>query len=49
MEVITPGFSKVGWAHISCEPGKELGNDGLSYAFDGYVVSDIFVTLIPTY
>lgn len=39
VEVLTPGYSKVGWAHVTCKAGKELGTDGLSYAFDGYVVS----------
>jgi hypothetical protein len=37
-EVITPGYMKVGWAKISCDPGKELGLDSTSYAFDGFVV-----------
>lgn len=38
-EVITPGYMKVGWSTVSSEPGKELGLDELSYAFDGFVVS----------
>ena len=46
VEVLTPGYSKIGWARISCEAGKELGQDGLSYAFDGYVVGTAFTLVV---
>jgi ryanodine receptor 2 len=36
-EVITPGYMKVGWAMVSTDPAKELGLDGCSYVFDGFV------------
>ena len=32
---------KVGGAKVSCDPRSELGIDGVSYAFDGLVVSDM--------
>lgn len=35
-ELHTTGYMKVGWAKMTDMPGKELGMDGHSYAFDGY-------------
>ncbi|KAK0046902.1 ryanodine receptor 44F, partial [Biomphalaria pfeifferi] len=36
-EVVTTGYMKVGWSLVSAEPSSELGTDGSSYAFDGYM------------
>ncbi|KAK3736855.1 hypothetical protein RRG08_000604 [Elysia crispata] len=36
-EVISTGYMKVGWARVSAESSTELGTDGTSYAFDGYM------------
>ena len=30
---------KVGWAKVTADPSAELGTDGTSYAFDGWMVS----------
>ena len=38
-EVLTTGYMKVGWAKVCSEPCVDLGTDGNSYVFDGYVVS----------
>ncbi|XP_050406916.2 ryanodine receptor [Patella vulgata] len=37
MEVLTTGYMKIGWAKKSAESGDELGMDGKSYVFDGYL------------
>ena len=34
---------KVGGAKVSCDPGSELGINGVSYAFDGLLVSDVWL------
>ena len=39
LEVITPGYMQVGWMNVCDGPGKELGIDENSYAFDGFSVS----------
>lgn len=36
--MITTGYMKVGWALVTADPSSELGTDGTSYAFDGYLV-----------
>ncbi|CAH1792824.1 unnamed protein product, partial [Owenia fusiformis] len=36
LEVITPGYMRVGYCKVSFKPGKELGEDDKSYGFDGY-------------
>ncbi|XP_048259812.1 ryanodine receptor-like isoform X9 [Haliotis rufescens] len=36
-EVVTTGFMKVGWMKKSAAPGVDIGLDGMSYGFDGYV------------
>ncbi|BFZ07812.1 hypothetical protein BsWGS_10847 [Bradybaena similaris] len=36
-EVITTGYMKVGWVKVNADPSAELGTDGTSYAFDGYM------------
>jgi len=42
-EVITPGYMQVGWIKVDNDPGRELGLDGCSYVFDGFVVSNLSV------
>ncbi|XP_052827801.1 ryanodine receptor isoform X7 [Octopus bimaculoides] len=41
-EVITPGYMRLGWAKASFDPGCELGTDGLSYGFDGFLARKWF-------
>ncbi|OQV16827.1 Ryanodine receptor [Hypsibius exemplaris] len=35
VDVMTPGYMRVGWALLGCPPGVEIGTDENSYAFDG--------------
>ncbi|XP_043197981.1 ryanodine receptor-like isoform X5 [Amphibalanus amphitrite] len=35
-EVLTDGPMKVGWARIDAHPGRQIGQDDSSWAFDGY-------------
>ncbi|ESO90186.1 hypothetical protein LOTGIDRAFT_123762 [Lottia gigantea] len=37
MDVLTTGYMKIGWAKRSAQSGDELGLDGKSYVFDGYL------------
>ncbi|XP_070577063.1 ryanodine receptor 2-like isoform X7 [Ptychodera flava] len=37
MECVTAGFMRVGWASPSCLANNDLGCDGHSYAFDGFL------------
>uniref|UniRef100_T1E1N4 Putative ryanodine receptor n=1 Tax=Cupiennius salei TaxID=6928 RepID=T1E1N4_CUPSA len=37
LEVMTPGFMRVGWATLSFIPSVELGGDEHSWAYDGHV------------
>ncbi len=37
--MITPGYMQVGWMNVDNAPGRELGIDENSYAFDGFSVS----------
>ena len=39
MEVLTSGPMRIGWVEVSSQPGKELGSDDKSWAFDGFRVS----------
>lgn len=39
MEVLTSGPMRIGWMEMSSQPGKELGSDDKSWAFDGFRVS----------
>ena len=39
--MITTGYMQVGWMDVCESPGKELGIDEHSYAFDGFSVSDL--------
>lgn len=48
-EVITTGYMKVGWAKVCAEPSSELGTDGTSYAFDGFMVKLLYIMLYITY
>ncbi|XP_063865198.1 ryanodine receptor-like isoform X9 [Scylla paramamosain] len=36
MEVLTSGPMRIGWVEVSSQPGKELGSDDKSWAFDGF-------------
>ena len=38
VEVVTPGYMRVGWARINADPSIELGYGANSYGFDGYLV-----------
>lgn len=38
VEVVTPGYMRVGWARVSADPSIELGGGANSYGFDGYLV-----------
>lgn len=40
---------KVGWAKVCAEPSSELGTDGTSYAFDGFMVKLLYIMLYITY
>ena len=37
MEIMTAGYVKVGWLDIASRPTVNVGQDELSYAFDGYL------------
>ena len=39
-EVLTDGPMKVGWARIDAHPGRQIGQDDSSWAFDGYHVRE---------
>lgn len=41
-EILTAGPMRVGWAHADCAPGRMLGSDENTWAFDGYNVSILF-------
>lgn len=43
MEVLTSGPMRIGWMEVSSQPGKELGSDDKSWAFDGFRVSISFL------
>lgn len=36
-EVLTAGFTKIGWMDVSAMPDTKLGIDDKSYGFDGYL------------
>jgi len=40
---MTAGPMRVGWAHADCSPGRQLGSDEDSWAFDGYNVSTSWI------
>lgn len=46
-EVLTDGPMKVGWARIDAEPGRQIGQDESSWAFDGYHVRQSQRSLPP--
>lgn len=46
-EVITPGYMRLGWAKASFDPGCELGTDGSSYGFDGFLARKWFQGSAP--
>lgn len=39
LEVKSQGIVRVGWGNPSLGAGSQLGTDGQSYVFDGFVVS----------
>lgn len=44
MEVLTSGPMRIGWVEVNSQPGKELGSDDKSWAFDGFRVSISFLS-----
>lgn len=44
MEVLTSGPMRIGWVEVTSQPGKELGSDDKSWAFDGFRVSISFLS-----
>ena len=51
VKLLTDGMMRVGWATPSFPAHLPLGDDGNSYAFDGYLVSilHVIILLIITY
>jgi hypothetical protein len=39
VEVVTPGYMRVGWTRANADPAFEVGNGLDSYGFDGFLVS----------
>lgn len=46
-EVVTAGPMRVGWVRVDSKPGRQLGNDEYSWAFDGFNVSVNLRTEFP--
>lgn len=50
MEVLTSGPMRIGWVEVSSQPGKELGSDDKSWAFDGFRVSiSLFLSVVSLF
>ena len=45
VEVVTPGYMRVGWARVCADPSIELGGGSNSYGFDGYLVRKLRLSL----
>lgn len=49
MEVLTSGPMRIGWVEVSSQPGKELGSDDKSWAFDGFREEKCHANVVDTY
>ncbi|XP_050722291.1 ryanodine receptor-like isoform X2 [Eriocheir sinensis] len=49
MEVLTSGPMRIGWVEVNSQPGKELGSDDKSWAFDGFRHTKNFMAVTENY
>ncbi len=48
-EILTSGSIKIGWQTVSASPDFEVGGDGNSWAFDGYLEEKVHLGMEENY